>query len=49
MTQAWYGQDSIAELGRRTSLPVDELDGLIYFVICFMAVSLVLPKSRYSK
>ncbi|GLC41579.1 hypothetical protein PLESTB_000700100 [Pleodorina starrii] len=48
-TLAWYGQDLIAELGRRTSLPVEELDGLIYFVIGFVAVSCVLPKSRYSK
>jgi hypothetical protein len=47
--QAWYGQDLISELGRRTALPVEELDGLIYFIICFNVVSYVLPKSRYNK
>ncbi|GIL55065.1 hypothetical protein Vafri_10709 [Volvox africanus] len=46
---AWYGQDLISELGQRTSLPVEELEGLIYFIICFNVVSMVLPKSRYSK
>ncbi|GIL82781.1 hypothetical protein Vretimale_8337 [Volvox reticuliferus] len=46
---AWYGQDLILELGQRTSLPVEELAGLIYFIICFNVVSLVLPKSRYRK
>ncbi|GFR52507.1 hypothetical protein Agub_g15082 [Astrephomene gubernaculifera] len=48
LTLAWYGQDLLTQLGRITRLPIEELDGLIYFLVGFFAVSLVLPKSRYT-
>ncbi|KXZ54864.1 hypothetical protein GPECTOR_4g936 [Gonium pectorale] len=47
LTLAWYGQDIISQLGRVTTLPVEEIDGILYFIICFNVVSLVVPRSRY--
>ncbi|PNH02868.1 hypothetical protein TSOC_011117, partial [Tetrabaena socialis] len=44
---AFYGTDLISMAGRITRLPVEDIDGFIYFVIVFNVVSLVLPKSRY--
>eukprot|EP00198_Chlamydomonas_reinhardtii_P002778 XP_001692114.1 predicted protein [Chlamydomonas reinhardtii] len=44
---AFYGQSIIEQLNQMTTLPIDEIDGIIYFIIAFNIVSLVLPKSRY--
>ncbi len=43
ITLAWYGQDLIVQLGELTSLPVEEIDWAIYFLIAFQLVSLVMP------
>ncbi|KAG2451218.1 hypothetical protein HYH02_003825 [Chlamydomonas schloesseri] len=44
---AFYGQSIIEELNKLTTLPIDEIDGIIYFVIGFLVINAALPKSRY--